>query len=168
MRKAVNFVEQILHLPYAYLWLPSLVFFIIVGGVHLLTRSTPQRAVSQGAEAQLASETAAAAAKPVNQRAAFRRNGNPVQVHIGTPDDKNDLDRGCVLDRSVGGMRLAVFHELDAGTILSIRPVHAEDMVPWIDLEVRSCRISTEMTGQFEVGCQYVKSPPYSIQLLFG
>jgi hypothetical protein len=37
-----------------------------------------------------------------------------------------------------------------------------------VDLEVRSCKASQELPGQFEVGCQYVKSPPYSIQLLFG
>ena len=44
----------------------------------------------------------------------------------------------------------------------------AEEMVPWVEIEVRSCRASKEFPGQFEAGCQYVKSPPYSIQLLFG
>ena len=65
-------------------------------------------------------------------------------------------------------MRLALFYPVTDGTILSIRPVNADEIVPWIDLEVRSCRASDEMPGHFEIGCQYVKSPPYSLQLLFG
>ena len=75
---------------------------------------------------------------------------------------------GSVIDRSMGGMRLALFGEVESGTVLSIRPVNADEMVPWVDIEIRSCKTSTEMPGLFEVGCQYVKSPPYSIQLLFG
>jgi hypothetical protein len=63
---------------------------------------------------------------------------------------------------------LALYHEVEVGAVLSIRPVHAENMVPWVDVEVRSCKVSLEIPGSFEVGCQYVKSPPYSIQLLFG
>ena len=65
-------------------------------------------------------------------------------------------------------MRLALYQPLDVGAILSIRPTKADDIVPWIEIEIRSCRPSTEMPDHFEIGCQYVKSPPYSIQLLFG
>jgi hypothetical protein len=160
-KDAVDFVEQILHLPFAYLWLPSLVFFGIVGGVYgtyWMTRPAPDAPPAEKPQP----------AKPPDQRAAHRRIGNPVQVHVGTPADKSTPEHGCVLDRSVGGMRLALYREVETGTVLSIRPVHAENMVPWVDLAVRSCRTSSDMTGQFEVGCQYVKSPPYSIQLLFG
>jgi hypothetical protein len=52
--------------------------------------------------------------------------------------------------------------------VIAVHPVHADALVPWVELEVRSCRPSVEIPGQFEIGCQYVKSPPYSIQLLFG
>ena len=30
------------------------------------------------------------------------------------------------------------------------------------------CRASDLQEGQFDLGCQFVKSPPYSIMLLFG
>ena len=82
-------------------------------------------------------------------------------------DDKSNPSIGSVIDRSVGGMRLALFYEVDVGTVLSIKPLRCDDIVPWVELEVRSCRPSVEMPGHFDVGCQYVKSPPYSIQLLF-
>jgi hypothetical protein len=110
----------------------------------------------------------ATATKPKDQRGMHRRHGNPVEVHVGTPENKKNTTLGSVLDRSVGGVRLAVFSEVEVGTVMSIKPVHADAMVPWVDVEVRSCRRSVEIPDQFEVGCQYVKSPPYSIQLLFG
>jgi hypothetical protein len=51
------------------------------------------------------------------------------------------------------------------GTVLSVRPTSAEDIVPWVDLEVCVCRPADEC---FELGCRFVKTPPYSILLLFG
>ena len=163
----MGYLEQILHLPYAYAWLPGLVFFVVVGAVYWLTRSTPQLA----AEPTLECDSGLKSVKTphaAEQRGTFRRHGNPVEVYIGTPEDKKNPDIGSVLDRSMGGMRLALYHEVEIGMIVSIRPVHADDIVPWVDLEIRSCRPSVEMPNQYEVGCSYVKSPPYSIQLLFG
>ncbi len=160
-------LEQFLHLPYAYAWLPGLVFLAVVGAVYWLTRPAPQLLDAVIAEVQT-TPAADQAPKPKNQRNMHRRQGNPVEVFVALPEDKSDPGIGSVLDRSVGGMRLALYGEVDIGTLLAIRPTHADDIVPWIDLEVRSCKPSTEMPGQFEIGCQYVKSPPYSIQLLFG
>lgn len=162
------FLEQILNWPYAVVWLPGLVFFAIVGSIFWLMRRESQVAAAPAPTAEEPAVMPLVTVKPAEQRAAFRRQGNPVPIHVARPEDKTEPVRGCVLDRSVGGMRLAVYDEVAPGAILSIRPIHADGIVPWIDLEVRSCRISAEMTGQFEVGCQYVKSPPYSIQLLFG
>ncbi len=162
------FVENLLNLPYAVFWIPGLVFFGIVGTIFWLMRREARLAVAPVGQADESAVKPFVTAKPAEQRVAFRRQGNPVQIHVGRPDDKTTPDGGCVLDRSVGGMRLALYEEIEPGTVLSIRPAHADKIVPWVDLEVRSCRISAEMTGQFEVGCQYVKSPPYSIQLLFG
>lgn len=160
----MGFLEPILRLPYAYIWLPGLVFFGVAGVIYWLSRPRA-RGVVQPAETV---ETPLLAVKKPNQRGAARRQGNTVQVHIAAPDNKNDPEVGSVIDRSMGGMRLALFGEVESGTVLSIRPVNADEMVPWVDIEIRSCKTSTEMPGLFEVGCQYVKSPPYSIQLLFG
>ena len=164
----MTFFDQLFNLPYAVFWLPGTVFMAIVGFTYWFVRPRPLASVV-GESTQAGTEQPALTAKPApEQRAAFRRAGNPVQVHIATPDDKSSPVHGCVLDRSVGGMRLAVYEEVESGTVLSIRPLRADSMVPWIDLEVRSCCISAEMTGQFELGCKYVKTPPYSLQLIFG
>jgi hypothetical protein len=161
----VGIVDSILHLPYAFIWLPGLVFLAIVGGVYWFTRPAQQLAPVEEAETVV---PITIASKPKDLRGASRRQGNTVEVHVARPEQKEDPDVGSVLDRSMGGMRLALFSEVEAGTVLAIRPVHADAMVPWVEIEIRSCKVSKEIPGQFEVGCQYVKSPPYSIQLLFG
>lgn len=156
----VGILDQLTFLGQSYVWVPGLVFALVVGGIYFLSRP--------GMAAELTVDAPAKnSEKPKEQRETFRRHGNPVEVHVAKPDDKTNPLIGSVLDRSMGGMRLAVFYEIEIGTVISIRPLRVDDMVPWVELEVRSCRPSVEMPGHFEVGCQYVKSPPYSIQLLF-
>ncbi|MBI3823128.1 MAG: hypothetical protein HY289_10680 [Planctomycetes bacterium] len=162
----MNQFEQILQLPYVYLWLPMLAFALVAGAVYWMWRPAP--AVLEPAAPTPATEAPPLAKKSKDLRGTSRRQGNTVEVHVAAPEKKKAPAIGSVLDRSMGGMRLALFHEVDIGSVVSIRPVHVNEMVPWVDVEIRSCKASTEIPGQFEVGCQYVKSPPYSIQLLFG
>lgn len=164
----MELVDQILQLPWAFVWLPGLAFFGLFGSVFWLTRSRgPIQTDPPAIDVQ--SDTAAKVElKGKEQRTMHRRQGNPVAVHVAPPEDHGKPAVGSVLDRSVGGLRLAVFDELAVGTVIAVHPVHADALVPWVELEVRSCRPSVEIPGQFEIGCQYVKSPPYSIQLLFG
>ncbi len=161
----MNYLEQLLLSPQIYAFLPIAAFVLVAVGIWCFWRPTPL-----GTEAVGVAQTdqPKVPAKPKDQRGMSRRHGNPVEVHVAAPADKSHPGIGSVLDRSMGGMRLALYHEVEAGAILAIRPTHADNMVPWVELEVRSCKDSKEMPGQFEVGCQYVKSPPYSIQLLFG
>ena len=160
---AVNVLDQFLHLPYAYFWLPVVAFVVVAGALYWLSRSAPVFA-----EAPPAAEPLVAKNKAKDLRGTTRRQGNTVEVHIAAAGAKKDPGIGSVLDRSMGGMRLALYHEVEVGAVVAIRPIHVNEMVPWVDVEIRSCKLSSEMPGQFEVGCQYVKSPPYSIQLLFG
>jgi len=153
-------------MPYAYAWIPGLVFVIVVGTIYWLSRPAEQlvQPLTNDGPGGLSISTP----KAKDLRGTFRRQGNTVEVFITTPEDKDNPDIGSVLDRSMGGVRLGLFHEVPVGAIFSIRPTHADDIVPWVEIEIRSCRASEELPDQFEVGCQYVKSPPYSIQLLFG
>jgi hypothetical protein len=161
---AVGAFEQFLQLPYAYIWLPGAVFlFFVAVALYWLKRPAPVMA-----EVEAAAVQPVTAPNPKDQRVMHRRQGNTVQVHVATADKKEEPQIGSVLDRSMGGMRLAMYHEVEVGAVVRVRPIHADEIVPWVELEIRSCRPSAEMPDQFEVGCQYVKSPPYSIQLLFG
>ena len=159
---AVNVLDQVLQMPHAYFWLPVAAFVVVAGTLYWLSRPAPVYADAPPVEKPLV------ASKPKNLRGTTRRQGNTVEVHIAAAGEKKEPAIGSVLDRSMGGMRLASYHEVEVGAVVSIRPIHVNEMVPWVDVEIRSCKLSSEMPGQFEVGCQYVKSPPYSIQLLFG
>ena len=44
-------------------------------------------------------------------------------------------------------------------------PTNASEQVPWIEIEVRTCRL---VEDSWELGCQFVKTPQWSILLLFG
>lgn len=101
---------------------------------------------------------------PGEQRKSFRRNGNPIEVLYRLGDDK-PVRHGLVLDRSVGGLRLGLDEEVAPGIHLLVLPHGASDMVPWTEVEVRTCR---QVGDSWELGCQFVKVPPWSILLMFG
>ncbi len=160
---AVDFLQSIFLLPYAFIWVPGGIFLIILGGACAFT----QRTTGESSE-PVAKAPPEESAPKQEKRTMFRRQGNPVELHLAFPEDKAAAIVASLLDRSVGGMRIACYDELPVGAIIVVRPVRAGEMAPWVELEVRSCSPSKEMSEQYEVGCQYVKVPAYSIQLLFG
>lgn len=104
--------------------------------------------------------------KPIHdKRGIARRRGKVIEVFIATPETKEEPIRGLVLDRSMNGLGLACDYELPVGTVISVLPVEAETMVPWVDVQVRNCRHNGT---HWDVGCQFVTVPPYSTLLLFG
>jgi hypothetical protein len=102
---------------------------------------------------------------PSEQRKSFRRHGNPTGVFIALPAEKDQPLQGWVLDRSIGGMCLQASEEFKPGTQLCVLPVNAPPMTPWVDIEVRTCRT---LKGGHELGCQFIKTPNWSILLMFG
>ena len=100
-----------------------------------------------------------------NRRASVRRDGVPVQVVITSPTLRSGQNDGYVLDRSTGGLRVAVKAAIAAGTVLQVRAGNAPDTVPWVTILVRSCRDSGP---HFELGCEFERTPPWNVLLLFG
>jgi hypothetical protein len=70
-----------------------------------------------------------------------------------------------VCDRSLGGICLEVTQAVDENTILSVRAMHADASTPWIQVEVKRCSAKKD---HWELGCRFVRTPPYSQLLLFG
>jgi hypothetical protein len=99
------------------------------------------------------------------QRKAYRRGGNPVQVLIRRPESALEPVRGLVLNRSTGGLCLSVEGMVAEGTILEVRPGNAPPITPWVEVEVRTCRRTQD---GWEVGCQFVRTPPWALLLMFG
>lgn len=98
------------------------------------------------------------------RRAAPRRKGNTVEVQLSGGEDQPVL-KGWVLDRSVGGLCLLVDQAVPESTVLKVRPRSTGDAVPWTEVTVRMCR--PEGT-QFELGCQFHRTPNWNLLLQFG
>ncbi len=155
-------INQLLHLPYVTYWLPVLA---------ALTFSLPFCLWLRGSRGEASPATqpppdaGAAAPKATEQRRSFRRGGNPLGIHYKRPGQKDGAVQASLVDRSMGGVCLLTHESIAVGTALSIRPANAEEIIPWVEVEVCVCRPNDD---EFEVGCRFIKTPPYSILLLFG
>jgi hypothetical protein len=98
-------------------------------------------------------------------RKSFRRQGNPVEVLVVNQRSNAPAFKGYVIDRSVGGLGLLLQSPLEKGTQLTVWPVNAPHTAPWVEIIVRGCR---QLDSGWEIGCQFVKTPPWSILLMFG
>ncbi|OAI50904.1 hypothetical protein AYO44_17430 [Planctomycetaceae bacterium SCGC AG-212-F19] len=101
----------------------------------------------------------------MDRRQALRRGGNPVAVFLTDAEAESKPVQAYVLDRSTGGICLTVPEAVQAGTVLSVRAVNAPPATPWVKVEVRNCR---GVGDEFELGCRFLKTPPWNVLLLFG
>ena len=170
----MGYLQQLFQLPFAHWWIPCGMVLLVFAGAWWAVRrplmaanwKPEEDSVANGGTVALT--TAEPLRRPAELRQSSRRQGNPIEVFVAGSDDKKILEQAYVLDRSLGGLRIAAVQEVAIGTILSVRPVQALEIVPWVDLEVRSCSPRQEIPGEFDLHCQFVKSPPYPIMLLFG
>lgn len=94
-----------------------------------------------------------------------REGGNPVKVTLASAAFKSGRHPGFVLDRSTGGLRLAASAGMPVGSSVQVRADNAPDETPWVTVIVRSCKPSGK---GFEMGCEFDKTPPWNVLLLFG
>jgi len=99
------------------------------------------------------------------RRRTMRRGGLPTPIQIADPKDSRKMAEGFVLDRSSGGLRVAVQKPLPTGGRVQVRPQHAPDNTPWVTVIIRNCR---EVGDYFEVGCQFEGDLPWNLLLQFG
>jgi len=100
-----------------------------------------------------------------DRRTSVRREGTPVKIMAASPAFKNGTNSGYVLDRSTGGLRVALQAGMAPGGSMQIRASHAPETTPWVTVIVRNCVDTGE---HFEMGCEFDKTPPWNVLLLFG
>jgi hypothetical protein len=100
-----------------------------------------------------------------DRRGAVRREGAPVRVMLSSPTFRNGVNDGFVVDRSTGGLRILMQAVIAPGTTLQVKAVNAPDTIGFVTVIVRSCRKNGD---HFEVGCEFEKTPPWNVLLLFG
>lgn len=94
-----------------------------------------------------------------------RRRGGEIRVLLSDHKAEAPPFEGAVEDRSSGGLCLAASRFVPAGSMMSVRPVNAPDLVPWIQVEVVYC---TQRDKVWILGCQFTHLVPWSVRVLFG
>jgi hypothetical protein len=135
----------------------------VIGLLRILGRSRPLPAPAAKASGPVSDPFVHGSA--TEHRKSLRRQGNPVEILIVNPTNQSAPFKGYVIDRCVGGLGLYVDGAFPPDQRLTVRPTHAPSMTPWVELIVKSCRQSD--VG-YELGCQFVKTPPWSVLLMFG
>jgi len=101
------------------------------------------------------------------RRRSIRRTGLPTPILVVDPKDgkRARAAEAYVLDRSSGGLRLALEKPYGVGLTLLARPSNAPDDFQWVRVTVKNCR---EVGDYFEVGCQFESELELNRLLMFG
>jgi hypothetical protein len=101
------------------------------------------------------------------RRRSIRRGGLPTPILVvdSKASRKTKTSEAYVLDRSTGGLRLALEKPVQVGSILLARPGNAPDGFEWVKVTIRNCR---EVGDYYEVGCQFETDLELSRLLMFG
>jgi hypothetical protein len=100
------------------------------------------------------------------RRRSLRRAGLPTPLHIVDPKTRRRRPaEAYVLDRSTGGLRVAIEKPFSIGDRLQAKPMNAPDDYEWVNLVVRNCK---ETGDYFELGCQFDSELELNRLLMFG
>ena len=101
----------------------------------------------------------------MERRSGLRRGGTHLSVLLSDAEGKVRPVRGVIIDRSVGGLAVAVDEPIRLGEVLSVRVAANCHEMPWVQVAVRNFR---REGGYYLLGCQFLRPQPWSILLLFG
>jgi hypothetical protein len=112
-------------------------------------------------------ENSSASARADERRRAIRRGGLPTPILIVDPKagKRAKAMEAYVLDRSTGGLRLALEKPVNVGGTLLAKPGNAPDGFEWVKVLIRNCR---EVGDYYEVGCQFETELELNRLLMFG
>lgn len=155
-------VEWIQTYPYA---LPGGIGIVVMLGVLVMSLRGGPRKEPRVIIRQEPFDTGDDEESHANRRSSVRREGSPVKVLLSSPAFEKGTETGYVVDRSTGGVRVVMTSQMVAGTTMQIRAQNAPESTPWVTVIVRNCKHNGQ---HFEVGCEFERTPPWNVLLLFG
>jgi hypothetical protein len=163
-------LDQLLRLPNLHIWLPIVAAALFgLPLLWMLLRRSPTDADAQAkSSADPLPDPFLPKENSADKRKAARRQGNVIKLLCAVVTTPDDHFNGYVVDRSVTGLRLLLPGAYPIGAVLLVRPANIPPTTPWVQVEVRSCVPSTIQADEFEVGCQFVRSPSYLTLSMFG
>jgi hypothetical protein len=153
-----------------YGWPALAVAGIVVLGLMLLAyrrlaRSRPVGVVPPSPLQDSLSSEILPAGVSADRRRVPRRWGNALLVHVSDATAQADPVEGVILNRSEGGLCLALHQAVVVGTNLNVRVATAPSSIPWTAVEVKYC---LRFVSRWKVGCQFVQPPSAEVLLMFG
>ncbi len=103
---------------------------------------------------------------PADRRSSPRRAGREIKVLISNEEAVAEPEQGYVINRSMGGLCLGFEYEIPQGTVLSVRLAQPTCDSPWLKVEVKHC--VQQKDGSWELGCQFIGAPSWSLLLQFN
>jgi hypothetical protein len=112
-------------------------------------------------------ESPIATARNDERRRSIRRGGLPTPILVidSKGGRKAKASEAYVLDRSTGGLRLALERPVQVGSTMLAKPGNAPVGFEWVKVLIRNCR---EVGDYYEVGCQFETDLELSRLLMFG
>ena len=101
-----------------------------------------------------------------DRRLSPRRAGQSIKVTVQLINDQKTEFEAFVMDRSMGGVRLLLDRQIATNQMLNIRSTDAPQTVTWVQVQVR--RVTQMPDKSYEVGCQFMRTPPWAVLLTFG
>lgn len=107
------------------------------------------------------------AARHDERRRSIRRGGLPTPLHIvdSKAGRRARVIDAYVLDRSTGGLRIAMEKPVAIGSTMLAKPSNAPEGFAWVRIMIRSCH---EVGDYYELGCQFESDLELSRLLMFG
>jgi len=99
-----------------------------------------------------------------DKRSLPRRGGLSVRVVLCRAEGGRPVE-GSVVDRSLKSLGILIHRPFTRGTLLNVRPHEAHGETACVQVEVRNCR---QKGKQWLVGCQFLRTPPANVLILFG
>jgi PilZ domain len=99
------------------------------------------------------------------RRSSLRRGGTHLSVLLSDAEAEVGPVRGVIIDRSTGGLSVAVDEPVRLGEVLSVRVAASAHEMPWVQVTVRHFR---REGSYYLMGCQFRRPQPWSVLLLFG
>jgi hypothetical protein len=140
----------------------------LVGRVVRAARSRATRRGSTAAatkEAASGRRTQSRHSVAADQRRHQRRSGHAKRILLRVGRSGKVPLTCWVTNRSRGGLSIVAEQPFAPLTIVEVRPGDAPDDVPWVKLEVRSCRPKAD---RWYLGCRFTEELPWAVVLLFG
>ncbi len=103
--------------------------------------------------------------KIVERRMTPRLRGSPVPFLVTRDQAAGDHCGGKLMNHSLGGLALCVDRAFTVGTLLSVKPLTGTVDIPWIHVQVKSCRPAE---GRWVIGCHWLMPPLAPVIALLG